>query len=888
MKTANIISILLLLCFLFSAFPIYADEPTESTELSSSEPEATEAEVIRETIAIHSVSEFLTFAENCRLDSFSKDLIVSLETDIDLTGHAFSGIPIFCGIFEGNGHTISGVTPDINGSVYGFFRYLTDTAMVSDLNISGTVQPKGTASVIGGIAGDNAGTIQNSTFSGTVSGIDHVGGIAGHNRPSGIIKDCAAKGTVYGNHFIGGIAGTNDGIIQRCTNSSQINTQVHQNEVNLSDITIDSITGSESAGTITDIGGIAGINNGSISKCENHADIGYPHIGYNIGGIAGSHTGYLTECTNTGVISGRKDVGGIAGQLEPALSITYATDTLQILRQQLNDLSGYVDIATKNAVNSATAIKNQLTLINDRLETAADALESLLPQYGEETPIPSLEEITAVIDILDSSISGVTSGLNKIYDNIEYADHTLTSDLQNISNAVSAMQQTLDSASDHLGGSVTDNSDADTDDDLTAKIAYSNNHGAVFGDLNTGGVVGTMAFENDLDPEADIEIFGDSTLNFSGAYRAVVTDCQNTADISVKRQYAGGIAGYVSIGLLRRCVSIADMDCPNAVYIGGIAGRSDGQIRNCSAKSQITAQDTAGGIAGLGNTVSDCMALVCVYGNEKTGMILGTAKDTTLLINNYYMQSAPEIGAVDGISYEGAAQGLPKEEFVKNPLLPEAFMTYTVSFQFHDGTTKDIVLNITDTFSQDDVPPLPSIDGCQGKWIGLEQISHYNATVSCVYETKQQVLQCADTRPSGLPILIAEGSFLPQTVLTIEKLQNIPVSDTVEAWHFTPHDSVRLRYLPPEGSNAKHLMVMERCADGNWKEIPHTTDGSYIVFTPSASCDAFCIVTVQHTPWALYIGLGAALVLIITITVAVIVKHKKTKTITPETEAAEP
>ena len=40
------------------------------------------------------------------------------------------------------------------------------------------------------------------------------------------------------------------------------------------------------------------------------------------------HQGYLQNCTNTGHVLGRKDVGGIAGQLEPFLEIQYLNDKL--------------------------------------------------------------------------------------------------------------------------------------------------------------------------------------------------------------------------------------------------------------------------------------------------------------------------------------------------------------------------------------------------------------------------------------------------------------------------------------------------------------------------------------------------------------------------------
>ena len=81
-------------------------------------------------IAIETVADFFEFAENCRLDSYSQTLKVKLMTDLDLSGQTFSGIPIFCGIFDGNGHAITGIHLDYTGSNTGLFRYVTETAEI--------------------------------------------------------------------------------------------------------------------------------------------------------------------------------------------------------------------------------------------------------------------------------------------------------------------------------------------------------------------------------------------------------------------------------------------------------------------------------------------------------------------------------------------------------------------------------------------------------------------------------------------------------------------------------------------------------------------------------------------------------------------------------------
>lgn len=239
---------LLCLCFLLSlSLPVLADEA--STESPKGE-----------TLNLYTVDCLIKFANDCRLDSYSENLTVTLRADLDMEGIAFSGIPTFSGTFNGNGHTISGLSITENGSVMGLFRYLTPTAIVQDLTVSGQVCPGGSRDTVGGIAGQNEGLLRNCQFTGSVFGSDYAGGLVGVNLLTGILENCKVNGSIIGDHFIGGIAGTNHGVIRNCYNRANINTTSQQNNVSLSDITMDTLTNTESANTVTDIGGITGIN----------------------------------------------------------------------------------------------------------------------------------------------------------------------------------------------------------------------------------------------------------------------------------------------------------------------------------------------------------------------------------------------------------------------------------------------------------------------------------------------------------------------------------------------------------------------------------------------------------------------------------------------------
>lgn len=111
-----------------------------------------------DTIYLRTAEDLAGFSRNCTLDSWSQGKTVYLEADIDLTGVDFAPIPTFGGTFEGQGHTISGLSITGSGNVRGLFRYIQPTGSVRDLHVSGSISPADRKNVLGGLAGKNQGT----------------------------------------------------------------------------------------------------------------------------------------------------------------------------------------------------------------------------------------------------------------------------------------------------------------------------------------------------------------------------------------------------------------------------------------------------------------------------------------------------------------------------------------------------------------------------------------------------------------------------------------------------------------------------------------------------------------------------------------------------------
>ncbi len=343
----------------------------------------------KEEIIISSTEDFLKFAENCKLDTWSVNKIVKLTSDISLLGYKFSGISTFGGEFEGYGHTISNLSLSGNTSYCALFSTLQKTGSISNLNIKGNVIPSEEQIYIGGIVSENYGRIRHCDYIGVVSGSDYVGGIAASNKLSGSIEYCSFDGYVRGVHFTGGIAGENLGNISNCTNKAAINTTNKDTQISvdgMSDLNkiisfVKNLKTSEETAsadtTVTDIGGIAGNSIGIISKCINTGAVGYDHVGYNIGGISGRQSGYIYKCTNNGKIRGRKDVGGIVGQAEPYITVDLSTDIAYQLTEAIGKLRDNVRDTLRDTKNQSGVISNRLSVIQKFTDLALDDVKFL-------------------------------------------------------------------------------------------------------------------------------------------------------------------------------------------------------------------------------------------------------------------------------------------------------------------------------------------------------------------------------------------------------------------------------------------------------------------------------------------------------------------------------
>jgi hypothetical protein len=143
---------------------------------------------------------------------WDRHFVLGADIDLDpvLPGRSVFGqavVPIFRGVFDGQGHITSNLTIE-GGSFLGLFGILTPGAEVSNV-AAVNVHVTGAGSSVGGLVGDNSGSIVVSCSAGSVTGEWYVGGLVGFN--GGCLAECCSSGTRHGSRRVGGLVGTNGG-----------------------------------------------------------------------------------------------------------------------------------------------------------------------------------------------------------------------------------------------------------------------------------------------------------------------------------------------------------------------------------------------------------------------------------------------------------------------------------------------------------------------------------------------------------------------------------------------------------------------------------------------------------------------------------------------------
>ena len=848
------------------------------------------AEESGNVLHIKTPEDLAELAVNCAEDNYSQDLTVILDTDMDLKGVEFFPIPSFSGVFDGDGHSIINVDTATDGSHQGFFRYIQNGGLVKNLSVSGTVTPGGSKNQLGGIVGVNYGRVEGCSYDGKVAGLNHVGGIAGTNY--GSIIGCSSKGIVDGKCCTGGIAGKNEGLIKSCSSDMRVNTSISPKKLDiehmgLDDLTNFDLTSADDDDVVSDSGGITGYSTGIIEYCTNSGTVGYKHYGYNNGGIAGRQCGYIQGCENYGEVLGRKDIGGIVGQMEPFMILTDSVN----LPGELNALHNMV-AGTMGNVGSAS----------QQLGSAIGGYVSGAVNGSSGGGAINGDDGGGISSAGSGGISGGSNTGNKHFD--EFYDQygqVAGSIVDSIGGSTGAMAQGLVGISDQLARVILvlantltgadrtlimDISEDMEDADTEGRVRGSTNYGPVTADKNVGGVAGEMGIEYEFDLEGTIgEFFGmGGVLSATYQTKCVNDGNVNKGTVTGKKDNVGGICGRSDIGLIMNGQGYGGVKSTDGGCVGGIVGRSETTVRNSYAMCNVDGCANVGGIAGYGTVITGCGSLVGIDDTTVAccGAIAGWAditKPENVSGNRYVHET---LGAVDGISYSGQAEKMSYDSFLRMQGLPAQFSRLELSFAADGKVIKKLEFNYGGTIDESEIPPVPEKEGFSGAWPEYDYSQlYFSDTIEAVYTPRQAAIaskNCRDDSPQS--IVLAEGDFGETAALLLNEYSGEGPSPSkgrvLEKWVVqieNPDDSAlqkyEIRFAPPETEGSVAIYVY----DGeNWNKASTSRNGSYITFDSSGDTVIFCAVENEKSSAVIIIAAAAVIAAAV---IFVIIKKKK-------------
>lgn len=588
--------------------------------------------------------------------------VIANELDMKDVGNftSIGGINLpFQGSFDGNNVVIKNMTITGDEDYTGLFGYIGTNSVVKNVILDATCSISGNEQV-GGICGNNSGTVENCTNNASVNGSScFVGGIVGYNSKT--VLGCTNNGEVRSSvHTVGGSVGgivgnSRAGTISKCTNTGVITAAgngeycggilAYGGSYSGESLTVDHCNNQGNITAYADCGGIVGyvaaVANQEvyIMNCENSGAITSTGEEWTSGGIAGQvcYTN-ISDCKNKGIIVGNRDAGGIVG---------YSQHCTISRCDNEGEVTGNVHTGGIVAFNDS-----ELTISNcinkGDVESDKDNVSGILGLasmgYNETMTIEDCKNEGSIRG--NESVSGI----------IGYC----------------------------------------TEYDSNAKIILSGcaNKGDINGMEAVGGIWGHL------------EIY---TINIT------MSNCQNQGEIVGEKNYVGGLigsvfSGYNNEGSLDISNCIHDGNVTGNNYVGGLVGYISNtsvcniSIQNSQSNGDVIGASYVGGLCGSvcydntdfkGIEVSGCESTCNVTGNSIAGALFGIIQsDLYILSENYYVKDVKV--KVDDIVYQdttprGVGGTTLSDITENNGAVLNSFITFT------DQNIKNICVENWDT-----------------------------------------------------------------------------------------------------------------------------------------------------------------------------------------------
>ena len=206
---------------------------------------------------------------------------------------------------------------------------------------------------------------------------------------------------------------------------------------------------------------------------------------------------------------------------------------------------------------------------------------------------------------------------------------------------------------------------------------------------------------------------------------------------------------------------------------------------------------------------------------------------------NYYYSTS--IYGIDGVSYEGIAEGVAYEELLKKDGIPASFHQLVLTFVADDTIVRQVACNYGAGISGDQIPQVPPKEGFHAEWsrTDFSEITE-DEVVKADYSRVNTLLVSQQTRSSGQPVIEVYGNFRSEDSLLLTEMP--PKNGELERWMVSVPDDGQekhqIRYLAPEDAGDVEIYLIR---DGKKTRAETDSFGKYMTFDAEGSDVAFCV-----------------------------------------------
>ena len=545
----------------------------------------------------------------------------------------------FCGVFNGDGYAVRGIYINTQESYQGLFGNSGGGSIIANLGVAESYIYGDT--YVGGVVGYNGagyndveysgGTVTNCYNTGSVTGKDHVGGVAGINEDT--VTDCYNVGSINGNKYVGGVVGGNswDDTVTDCCNTGIV-------------------TGKDY------VGGVVGENNGTVTDCCNTSSVtGKDYVG----GVVGYNaygTSAVTDCYNTGIVIGERFVGGVIGYLFVGTASNCYNEGSITGKDRVGGVIGGNEDPVTACYNTGivSGVSRVGGVIGDNSDTVTACYNTGsvtggsyvggVAGYNWSSTFTNCYNTGSVNGERD--VGGVV-GYNKGNVTVCYNTGSVTSKEDGYS---------YGGVAGYNWGTITDcyNEGSITGKDCGGGVVGCNrdtvidcyNTGIVTGVNTVSGVVGeNMGTVTDCYNEGSVN-GNDNTggvVGFGDGDGGTVTGCYNTGSVTGNNKVGGVVGGMDDDSSGRTVIGCYNTGFVTGIsYVGGVIGENNGTNSvgtDCYNTGGITGGTYVGGVVGHNShtgSVTNCYNTGSVTGDESVGGVVGLSDGDAAVTNCYY------------------------------------------------------------------------------------------------------------------------------------------------------------------------------------------------------------------------------------------------------------